>query len=86
MLDPNISNLNSNIDSSKSKPESAVSSSKALITDEQKIDSLKLLKQEVIRRLRFLKQLVTLFGESDDDRLRFLKQPVSSWVYFSYFP
>ncbi|KAJ0546517.1 putative pre-mRNA-splicing factor 18 [Helianthus annuus] len=74
-LDPNTSNPNSNIDSSQSKPESVVSSSKAPITDEQKIDSLKLPKQEVIRRLLFLKQLV-MFGGSDDDRLRFLKQPV----------
>lgn len=67
--DPNFKS-----DVSKSKIESASSSSKAL-TDEQKIDGLNLPKQEVIRRLRFLKQPVTLFGEDDEarlDRLRFV--------------
>lgn len=67
--DPNFKS-----DVSKSKIESASSSSKTL-TDEQKIDGLNLPKQEVIRRLRFLKQPVTLFGEDDEarlDRLRFV--------------
>lgn len=67
--DPNFKS-----DASKSKIESASSSSKTL-TDEQKIDGLNLPKQEVIRRLRFLKQPVTLFGEDDEarlDRLRFV--------------
>lgn len=68
------SNPNFKSDVSKSKIESASSSSKTL-TDEQKIDGLNLPKQEVIRRLRFLKQPVTLFGEDDEarlDRLRFV--------------
>nr|XP_043610540.1 pre-mRNA-splicing factor 18 [Erigeron canadensis] len=42
-------------------------------SDEQKIDDLILTRQEVIRRLRLLKQPVTVFGESDDDRLDRLK-------------
>ncbi|XP_052170130.1 uncharacterized protein LOC127786641 [Diospyros lotus] len=66
-----LSNPNSKLDIAKSKPESA-SSSKAL-TDEQKIDELNLPKQEVIRRLRLLKQPVTLFGEDDGARLDRLK-------------
>ncbi|KAL3517584.1 hypothetical protein ACH5RR_020173 [Cinchona calisaya] len=68
------SNPNSKSEISKSKAESASASSKTL-TDEQKIDELYLPKQEVIRRLRFLKQPVTLFGEDDEarlDRLRFV--------------
>ncbi|KAJ0808391.1 putative pre-mRNA processing factor 4 (PRP4), PRP4-like superfamily, pre-mRNA-splicing factor 18 [Helianthus annuus] len=79
--DPNTSNPNSNIDSTKSKSESVTSSSKAPITDEQKIDSLNLPKQEVIRRLRFLKQPVTLFGESDDDRLDRLKYVLKAGLF-----
>lgn len=66
------SNPNSNPEITKSKAESASSSSKTL-TDEQKIDELNLPKQEVIRRLRFLKQPVTLFGEDDEARLARLK-------------
>lgn len=66
------SNPNSKLEIPKSKSESAALSSKTL-TDEQKIDELNLPKQEVIRRLRFLKQPVTLFGEDDDARLDRLK-------------
>ncbi|XP_021776278.1 pre-mRNA-splicing factor 18-like [Chenopodium quinoa] len=46
------------------------SKSVTLTTDEQNnIDELKLSKQEVIRRLRLLKQPITLFGEDDNARL-----------------
>ncbi|KAI3787759.1 hypothetical protein L2E82_00156 [Cichorium intybus] len=81
--DPNSSsNHNSKLDSAKSKPESgAGSSSKTLVSDEQKIDALNLPKQEVIRRLRFLKQPVTLFGESDDDRLDRLKYVLKAGLF-----
>ncbi|XP_021774131.1 pre-mRNA-splicing factor 18-like [Chenopodium quinoa] len=53
------------------KPNTDSSSKSAtLTTDEQNnIDELKLSKQEVIRRLRLLKQPITLFGEDDDARL-----------------
>ncbi|KAL0391001.1 UNVERIFIED_CONTAM: Pre-splicing factor 18 [Sesamum calycinum] len=69
--DPNSSsNPNSNPEIPKSKPES--SSSKSLV-EEKNIDDLNLPKQEVIRRLRFLKQPVTLFGEDDEARLDRLK-------------
>ena len=40
---------------------------------EDAIDNLQLPKVEVIRRLRVLKQPITLYGESDDDRLERLK-------------
>lgn len=80
--DPNSSSSNPNfkLDSSKSKSESITSSS-IKISDEQKIDSLNLPKQEVIRRLRFLKQPVTLFGESDDDRLDRLKYVLKAGLF-----
>ncbi|XP_073145359.1 uncharacterized protein [Henckelia pumila] len=69
--DPNsASGQNSKHDIPKSKPES--SSSKTL-ADEKNIDDLNLPKQEVVRRLRFLKQPVTLFGEDDEARLDRLK-------------
>lgn len=51
---------------------STATTSKSL-TDEQNIDNLVLPRQEVIRRLRFLKQPITLFGEDDDARLDRLK-------------
>ncbi|CAK9309986.1 unnamed protein product [Citrullus colocynthis] len=51
---------------------SIATTSKSL-TDEQNIDNLVLPRQEVIRRLRFLKQPITLFGEDDDARLDRLK-------------
>ncbi|XP_076934414.1 uncharacterized protein LOC143600678 [Bidens hawaiensis] len=81
--DPNSSNPNSKLDPTKSKSESGSgSSSKPLVnSDEQKIDSLNLPKQEVIRRLRFLKQPVTLFGESDDDRLDRLKYVLKAGLF-----
>ncbi|KAF6164693.1 hypothetical protein GIB67_033909 [Kingdonia uniflora] len=50
-------------------------------TDEQKIDELVLPKQEVIRRLRFLKQPITLFGEDDDTRLDRLKLILKAGVF-----
>ncbi|XP_057484177.1 uncharacterized protein LOC130770674 [Actinidia eriantha] len=67
------SNPNSNSEIAKSKPDSTGSSSSKTLTDEQKIDDLNLPKQEVIRRLRLLKQPVTLFGEDDEARLDRLK-------------
>ena len=51
---------------------STATTSKSL-TNEQNIDNLDLPKQEVIRRLRILKQPITLFGEDDDARLDRLK-------------
>ncbi|KAL8513610.1 hypothetical protein ACS0TY_012912 [Phlomoides rotata] len=71
------SNPNSNAETAKSKPES---SSKSLI-EEQNIDDLNLPKQEVIRRLRFLKQPVTLFGEDDEARLDRFKYVLKAGLF-----
>ncbi|ERN06338.1 hypothetical protein AMTRI_Chr06g191510 [Amborella trichopoda] len=54
-------------------PPSLIPSSKSQNSDEQKIDELDLPRAEVIRRLRFLKQPITLFGEDDKARLDRLK-------------
>ncbi|XP_073024684.1 uncharacterized protein [Primulina eburnea] len=77
--DPNsTSGQNSNPEIPKSMPES--SSSKTL-SDEKKIDGLNLPKQEVVRRLRFLKQPVTLFGEDDEARLDRLKYVLKAGLF-----
>jgi pre-mRNA-splicing factor 18 len=73
--DSSSSNPNSKSDAPKSKSESGV------LTDEQKIDSLNLPRQEVIRRLRFLKQPVTIFGEDDDSRLERLKYVLKTGLF-----
>lgn len=51
------------------------------LTNEQNIDNLVLPKQEVIRRLRFLKQPITLFGEDDDARLDRLKYVLKAGIF-----
>lgn len=80
--DPNSSSTsNSNSEILKSKPDGASSSSSKAVSDEQKIDALNLPKQEVIRRLRFLKQPVTLFGEDDEARLDRLKYVLKAGLF-----
>ncbi|KAH7862142.1 hypothetical protein Vadar_000711 [Vaccinium darrowii] len=74
------SNPNSN-STSKSNPDSTLSSSKKPPTNEQKIDDLNLPKQEVIRRLRFLKEPITLFGEDDSARLDRLKYVLKAGLF-----
>lgn len=59
---------------------STTTTSKSL-TDEQNIDNLVLPKQEVIRRLRFLKQPITLFGEDDESRLDRLKYVLKTGMF-----
>uniref|UniRef100_A0A0D6QV10 Pre-mRNA-splicing factor 18 n=1 Tax=Araucaria cunninghamii TaxID=56994 RepID=A0A0D6QV10_ARACU len=54
--------------------------SKEDITEEQKLDDLVLPRAEVIRRLRFLKQPITLFGEDDDARLERLKSLLKAGI------
>lgn len=51
------------------------------LTNEQNIDNLNLPKQEVIRRLRLLKQPITLFGEDDDARLERLKYVLKAGLF-----
>ena len=76
--DPNSSNQNPNSSASfhpsKKKPPSKT------LTDEERINDLVLPKQEVIRRFRFLKQPITLFGEDDEARLNRLKLTLKSGV------
>ncbi|XP_009623944.1 uncharacterized protein [Nicotiana tomentosiformis] len=71
--DKSSSKSNSKTDIQSLKQDSSSSSASKAPTDEQKIDDLNLPRQEVIRRLRFLKQPVTLFGEDDVARLDRLK-------------
>ncbi|GKV27770.1 hypothetical protein SLEP1_g36904 [Rubroshorea leprosula] len=59
---------------------STTTGSKSLL-DEQNIDNLDLPKQEVIRRLRFLKQPITLFGEDDAARLDRLKYVLKTGLF-----
>ncbi|CAJ1904740.1 unnamed protein product [Sphenostylis stenocarpa] len=67
--------------SAPSSSSSAVAAASTSLTDEQNIDNLVLPKAEVIRRLRFLKQPVTLFGEDDDARLDRLKHVLKAGVF-----
>lgn len=71
--DKSSSKSNSKTDIQSLKQDSSSSSASKALTGEQKIDDLNLPRQEVIRRLRFLKQPVTLFGEDDVARLDRLK-------------
>ncbi|XP_050237310.1 uncharacterized protein LOC126687009 [Mercurialis annua] len=68
--------------SSTSTPSTTTSTpASKTLTEEQIIDNLILPKQEVIRRLRFLKQPITLFGEDDDARLERLKHVIKTGVF-----
>ncbi|CAN8311081.1 unnamed protein product [Cochlearia groenlandica] len=58
----------------------AIADSKSL-TDEKNIENLILPRQEVIRRLRFLKQPMTLFGEDDQARLDRLKYVLKEGLF-----
>ncbi|CAN6561295.1 hypothetical protein ACFX13_031865 [Malus domestica] len=74
------SNSNSAAASSSGTTSSNAAASKSL-TDEQNIDKMNLPKQEVVRRLRFLKQPITLFGEDDDARLDRLKYVLKAGLF-----
>ncbi|KAH7661768.1 pre-mRNA-splicing factor 18 protein [Dioscorea alata] len=85
-LPSSTSNPSSSSSSSSSSlpPALAAASSKKASepqSDEQRIDDLVLPRHEVIRRLRFLKQPITLFGEDDDARLDRLKLTLKSGVF-----
>lgn len=60
---------------------SASATASKTLTNEQNIDNLNLPKQEVIRRLRLLKQPITLFGEDDDARLERLKYVLKAGLF-----
>ncbi|CAI9774342.1 unnamed protein product [Fraxinus pennsylvanica] len=74
------SNSNSKLEIAKFKSESSSAASRTL-TDEEKIEELNLPRQEVIRRLRLLKQPVTLFGEDDVARLDRLKYVLKAGLF-----
>nr|VDC64559.1 unnamed protein product [Brassica rapa] len=58
----------------------AIADSKSL-TDEKNIETLDLPRHEVIRRLRILKQPMTLFGEDDQARLDRLKYVLKEGLF-----
>ncbi|GAB4848216.1 hypothetical protein Ancab_002883 [Ancistrocladus abbreviatus] len=66
---------------SSAKSNTDFSTKTLTLADEKKIDDLDLPKQEVIRRLRFLKQPVTLFGEDDETRLDRLKFVLKAGIF-----
>lgn len=78
---PNSSSQNPNSSSDPPKTRPDPSSSSKTLTDEEKIDILNLPKQEVIRRLRFLKQPITLFGEDDEARLSRMKYVLKAGLF-----
>ncbi|XP_050366305.1 uncharacterized protein LOC126784837 [Argentina anserina] len=51
------------------------------LTDEEKIDMINIPRPEVIRRLRILKQPITLFGEDDEARLDRLKHVLKTGMF-----
>ena len=59
----------------------AAAATTSSLTDEQNVDNLVLPRQEVIRRLRFLKQPITLFGEDDTARLDRLKYVLKNGLF-----
>ncbi|CAG7900325.1 pre-mRNA-splicing factor 18 [Brassica rapa] len=65
---------------SSASESAAIADSKSL-TDEKNIETLTLPRQEVIRRLRILKQPVTLFGEDDQARLDRLKYVLKEGLF-----
>ncbi|KAL1216544.1 hypothetical protein V5N11_030185 [Cardamine amara subsp. amara] len=68
--------------SSKSPaPDAAAIADSKSLTDERNIENLILPRQEVIRRLRFLKQPMTLFGEDDQARLDRLKYVLKEGLF-----
>ncbi|KAL9662893.1 hypothetical protein QQ045_027728 [Rhodiola kirilowii] len=73
----NSTDLKSNLLADKSN--SAVATQAT--PEEIKIDALNLPKQEVVRRLRFLKQPATLFGEDDEARLERLKYVLKTGLF-----
>ncbi|CAM6014792.1 unnamed protein product [Sphagnum balticum] len=65
--------VNPDISSSLLASSKASSKARENANDEEKIDDMMLPKAEVIRRLRYLKHPITLFGEDDDARQKRLK-------------
>ena len=64
-----------------SKPSASDAADSKSLTDEKNIETLTLPRQEVVRRLRILKQPVTLFGEDDQARLDRLKYVLKEGLF-----
>ncbi|EFJ34458.1 hypothetical protein SELMODRAFT_405809 [Selaginella moellendorffii] len=69
-------------DQSSERPSASATSSKSRVnlSEDEKLDDLVLPNAEVIRRLRLLKQPITLFGEDDEMRLERLKVALRAGV------
>ena len=78
---PNSSVAASTATTTTTKNSSSTATTSKPLTVEQNIDNLVLPKQEVIRRFRFLKQPITLFGEDDDARLDRLKYILKAGLF-----
>ncbi|KAL2925355.1 Pre-mRNA-splicing factor 18 [Bienertia sinuspersici] len=77
---PTSSSLLDLIFSAKSNTD-ASTKTVAITAEEQSINELDLSKQEVIRRLRLLKQPITVFGEDDEARLDRLKTVLKTGTF-----
>lgn len=64
-----------------SSADASTAAAAAAPSEERRIDDLVLPRPEVIRRLRLLKQPITLFGEDDDARLDRLKLTLKAGVF-----
>ncbi|XP_010522736.1 PREDICTED: pre-mRNA-splicing factor 18 [Tarenaya hassleriana] len=67
--------------SKSSASDAAGAANSKSLAEERNIDTLVLPRQEVIRRLRFLKQPITLFGEDDQARLDRLKYVLKAGLF-----
>ncbi|KAJ8637969.1 hypothetical protein MRB53_012236 [Persea americana] len=77
---PSSSHPNPNPNSHQNPNPTTTSETLEPLSEEQKIDSIDLPRHEVIRRLRFLKRPITLFGEDDAARLDRLKLYLKSGI------
>ncbi|XP_030960724.1 pre-mRNA-splicing factor 18-like [Quercus lobata] len=75
------SSSSSSSSSSTTTTNASATATTSSLTDEQNTDNLVLPRQEVIRRLRFLKQPITLFGEDDTARLDRLKYVLKNGLF-----
>ena len=82
MANPNPSSSSSSASSAPSVPPALApkktTQEEALLSEERRIDELDLPRHEVVRRLRVLREPVTLFGEDDDARLARFKLVLKS--------
>ncbi|EOA38906.1 hypothetical protein CARUB_v10011298mg [Capsella rubella] len=78
---PGSSNAAAPASSKSSTSDAAAIADSKSLTDERNIENLVLPRQEVIRRLRFLKQPMTLFGEDDQARLDRLKYVLKEGLF-----